>query len=69
MASYEMNAKCDFTPSYHFWGLLLCLWTWVTFVGGIQHSPVDGYSPTSCNFGVLAEDEHMSFYSAIIVEL
>ena len=37
----------------------------VYFFGGIQHSPVDGCSAASCNFGVLAgEDEHTSFYSA-----
>ena len=35
----------------------------ISFFGGIQHSPVDGCSVASCNFGVLAEDECMSFYS------
>ena len=39
----------------------------VSFFGGIQDSPVDGCSAVSCNFGGLArEDEHMSFYSAIL---
>ena len=36
----------------------------VSFLGGIQYSPVDGCSGVSCNFGVLAgEDERTSFYS------
>ena len=35
--------------------------------GVIQHSAVDAFSAVNCNFGVLAEeDEHMSFYSAIL---
>ena len=39
----------------------------VSFLGEIQHSPVDGFSAVSCNFGVLAgEDVHTSFYSAIL---
>ena len=38
----------------------------VSFLGGIQHSPMNGCSAVSCNFGVLTgEDEHTSFYSAI----
>ena len=39
----------------------------MSFFGGIHHSPVDGCSAASCNFGVLAGDnECMSFYSAIL---
>ena len=38
----------------------------ISFFGGIQHSPVDGCSAVSCNFGVLAGDEHTSFYSTIL---
>ena len=39
----------------------------VSFFGGIQHSPVDGCSAVSCNFGVLTgEDECTPFYSAIL---
>ena len=42
-------------------------WTWVSFFGGIQHSPGDVYSVASCNSVVLAgEDECMSFYSTIL---
>ena len=37
------------------------------FFGGIQHSPVNGRSVVSCNFGVLTgEDVHMYFYSTIL---
>ena len=35
--------------------------------GGIQHSSVSDSSAASCNFGIPAkEDEHTSFYSAIL---
>ena len=34
--------------------------------GGIKHSPVSGWSAASGNFGVLAEDKHMSLYSATL---
>ena len=38
----------------------------VSFFGGIQHSPVDGFSSVSCSFAVLAgEDVCPPFYSAI----
>ena len=60
------DSKHDLSPPTIL--LLLCPWMWdIFFFGGIQHSPVDGCSAVSCNFGVLAgEDEHMSFYSAIL---
>ena len=48
------------------WGFSFTHGCGVSFFGGIQHSPVDGYSAASCNFGVLAEDERMSFCSAIL---
>ena len=36
----------------------------ISFFGGIQHSPANGCSAVSCNFGVITgEDEHMSSYS------
>ena len=42
----------------------------VSLFSGFQHSPFDGYSEASCNFGVLAgEDECTSFYPAIRVVL
>ena len=35
----------------------------VSFFGGFQNLPIDGYSTASCNFGALAGgDEHSSFY-------
>ena len=50
------------------WGLSFALGHGVSFYREIQHSPVDGYSAASCNLRVLkGEDEHTSFYPAIIV--
>ena len=50
-----------------FLGLLLYLWTWGIFFGGIQHSPLNGCSALRCNFRTLAgEDECTSYYSAIL---
>ena len=47
------------------WGFPFALGRGVSLCGGIQHFPVDSCSAVSCCFGVLAEDECMSFYSAI----
>ena len=57
-----------FHPSYHLAGASpLPLDTEIFFFGGIQHSPVDGCSVASCNFGVLTrEDECTSSYSAVL---
>ena len=50
-----------------FGGFAFALGCGVSFFGGIQHSPVNGYSPVRWNFGVLVEeDDHTSFYSAIL---
>ena len=50
-----------------FWGFSFALGCGVYFFGGIQHSPVDGCSAVSCNFGVLTgEDACTSFYSTIL---
>ena len=47
------------------WGFSFALGCGVSFFGGIQHSPVNGCSAASYNFGVLmGEDERMSFYPA-----
>ena len=60
------NAVSPLLPSSPW--LLLGLGCGISFSGGIQHSPVDGCSALSCNFGVLpGEDEHTSFYSAILL--
>ena len=69
LADMGFDSKYDFAPPTVLLGLLLCRWTWgISFFGGIQHSPVNGCSAVTCNFGVLVgEDEHMSFYSTILV--
>ena len=57
-----LNAISPLLPSCC--GFSFALGHGVYFFGGIQHSPVDGCSAASCNFGVLSgEDEHTSFYS------
>ena len=67
LVSMGFDSKCNFTPPTILLGLFLCpCMCGIFFLGGIQHSPVNGCSAASCNFGVLAgEDERMSFYSAI----
>ena len=53
-----------FLPSC--WASPLALDMGYLFLGGIQHSPVDGCLAASCNFEVLTEDEGRSFYSTIL---
>ena len=61
-----LNTISPLLPSH--WGFSFALGHGVYFFAEIQHSPVDGCSAASCNLRVLkGEDEHMSFYSAIIV--
>ena len=60
-----LNAVSPLLPSC--WGLSFALGHGVSFFGGIQHSPVDGCSVVSCNFGVLTgENECTSFYCTIL---
>ena len=60
------DSKHDFAPPTIFLGLFFALGHEVSFFGGIQHSPVDGFSSVSCSFAVLAgEDVCPPFYSAI----
>ena len=40
------------------WGFSFALGCGVSFFGGVQHSPVNGCSAASCNFGVLAGEEN-----------
>ena len=57
----DPSATCKyFLPS--FWGFSFVFGRGVSFfVCGIQHSSVNGYSATSCNFGVIAgKDERES---------
>ena len=50
------------------WGFSFALGCGVSAFGGIQHSPVNGCSAVSCNFGVLTgADECTLFYSAILL--
>ena len=52
------------------WGFSFTLGCGVSFFSRIQHSPTDGCSEVSCNFGVLSgEDEHMSFYSVFLISV
>ena len=44
LAGMVFDSKWDFAPPTILLGFLLCPWTWVSFFGGIQHSPVDGFS-------------------------
>ena len=60
--------RCDFASPTIF-VLLLCPWAWGVFFGGVQHSPIDGCSAVTCNFGFLTEDESTSFYSTIFLEV
>ena len=57
----------DFSLPPSCWGFFFVPGHWVSFFGGILLSPVDGCLATSCNFGVLTEeDECTSFYSTIL---
>ena len=42
------------------WGFSFALGCGVSFIGGIQHSPVDGCSATSCDSGVLAGKDELT---------
>ena len=69
LAGIEFDFKGDFVPPTVCWAFSFALGCVVSFFGGIQHSPVDGYSAVSCNYGVLlGEDDHPSSYSAILPE-
>ena len=51
------------------WGFSFVLGHAVPFFGGIQCSAVHGCSAAGCNFGVLAGDECMPFYSATFLNV
>ena len=60
------DSKHDFTTPTILLGFSFAVECGVSFLGGIQHSPINGCSAVSCNFGVpTGEDKHMSFYSVI----
>ena len=60
-----LNVVSPLLPSC--WGYSFALGCGVSFFGVIQHSPVDGCSAASCNFGVLTKDENISFYSTTLL--
>ncbi|MBS4111584.1 hypothetical protein KG031_11360, partial [Streptococcus pneumoniae] len=61
-----LNVISPLLPSC--WGFSFALGFGVSFFGGIQHSPVDGCSAASCDFGApKGGDERMSFYSTILL--
>ena len=66
LAGMDFDSKCDFMPPPSFWDFSFALGHGVSFFGGIQHSPVNGCSAVSCNFGILAEDKHTSMYSTTL---
>ena len=58
---FILNVILSLLPS--FGGFSFALGNGVSFWGGIEHSPVNGFSAVSCNFaGLTGEDEHTSFY-------
>ena len=60
-----LNVILPLLPSC--WGFSFAFGCGVSYFGGIQHSPADGCSAVSFNFGVLTgDDEPMSFYSTIL---
>ena len=54
LAGMGFGSKCDFAPPPHHLagGFSFALGHGLSFFGWIQHSPVNGYSAASCNFGV-----------------
>jgi len=58
-----LNTVLPLLPSC--WGFSFALGCGVSFFGGIQHSPVNGCSAVSCNFGVLVGEKCTS-YSTIL---
>ena len=53
--SFILNVILPLLPSC--WVFSFALRHWVSFFGGIQHSPVEDCSAASCNFRVLAGDD------------
>ena len=51
------------------YGFSFVLGCGVSFFVRFQHPPIDGCPTASCDFGILKEDELMSFYSAILISL
>ena len=65
----RFDSKHDFAPPTILLDFSFALGHGVSFFGGIQHSPVNGYSALSGNFAVLTgENVCMIFYSTILNE-
>ena len=62
--SLILNMISPLLPS--FWGFSFALGHRVSYFGGIQHSPVEGCSAASYNFGVLAWEDERTSFSAIL---
>ena len=62
-----LNAISPLLPSFR--GLPFALQCGISFLGGVQHSPVNSCAAVSCNFGVLTgEVERTSFYSTTLFD-
>ena len=59
-----LNVISPLLPSC--WGFSFACGCGVSFSGGIQHTPCDGCSVASCNFGVLTGEDEYEFYSVIL---
>ena len=63
----RFDSKCDFAATTVLLGLLFALGCGLSFFGGIKHSPFDGCTRASRDFGVpTGIGERTSFYSGII---
>ena len=64
MVGLRFDFKCNYAPLSSFWGFSFAFGCRVLLGGGIQHSPVDGCSAASCDFGVLTGE--MSAYPSTL---
>ena len=60
-----LNVISPLLPSC--WGFSFALGCGVSFSGGIQHSPVNGCSAVSCNFGVFTGGDKCTFFFSAIL--
>ena len=61
LAGMGFDSKHDFAPPTILLGFSFALGCGVSFLMGIQHSPVAGYSVASCNFGILAREDECTY--------
>ena len=68
LSEYRIWFYINCFPSTISLWFLFCPWMRCIFFGGFQCLLIYGCSATSCNFGALSgEEEHMSFYSIILL--